>query len=229
MHNNGVTALLFMKAHSTRIPGKNIKPFGGKPLCFHILQSLSQSNYVKQILVDTDSDEIAELVSDSFPKIKILERPEHLRGSKVPATPLIEHDLTFAKYEHFIQNHATTPMISPKTLDLAIEKFFSGLKKGFDSLIGVNKHHSRFYRADGSPLNHDPEIMVPSQDMVPIYEDNSNFYINSVNNFYKYKNRIGKKPFFFEVSKIESLDIDEVDDFTIAEAVYNFLNPRTVS
>ena len=220
MNIQPVSAILFMKGHSSRIPGKNTKIFAGKPICFYILETLSESKYVKQIIVDTDSKEIANLVSGAFPHIDLIDRPESLRGSKVPATPLIEYDLKFSKNSHFIQNHVTTPILSTATIDRAIETYFIKLDEGFDSVMGVNRHQSRFYRADGTPINHNPDIMLPSQDMQPIFEDNSNFYINSLANFYDRKNRVGKKPFFFEVSKIECLDIDEQEDFIIAEAVY---------
>jgi CMP-N-acetylneuraminic acid synthetase len=221
-----VTALVPLKGHSERVPNKNIRMFGGKPLCCHIIGSLSLARRIGEIIVDTDSPEIKRIVHDHFPDVKILDRPDGLRGTKVPATPLIEHDLKFASHEYFIQTHATTPLISAATIDRAIEAFFVGLDAGYDSLMGVNRYQTRFYRSDGTPINHDPEIMVPSQDMPVMYEDNSNFYVNTVENFYRRRNRVGRKVIFFEVPKIESLDIDEPEDFVIAEAVHAAMGRR---
>ena len=221
-----VTALLPMKGHSERVSSKNIRMFGGKQLFFHIIESLESAKFVSEILVDTDSPKIVDHIRDNFPEVVVIDRPEYLLGDKVPMTPIIEHDIKFAKNDHFIQTHSTNPLLSPQTIDNAIKSYFEGLKKGYDSVMGVNAYQTRFYDHKKHPINHDPDIMVPSQDMLPLYEDNSNFYINSKEFFLMNRNRIGKNPFFFKVPKIESLDIDEEEDFIIAEAVFNHIKRK---
>jgi N-acylneuraminate cytidylyltransferase len=218
-----ISALLPMKGHSERVPSKNIKPFAGKPLCHYVLNALQQSRYVKEILIDTDSDQIKSLVQNEFSKVVIVDRPQAICGTKVPMTPIIEHDLTIAKYEHFIQVHATTPLLCSVTIDAAIECYLQKLSQGNDSLMGVNKYQTRFYNAIGKPINHDPAIMVPSQDMPPMFEDNSCFYINSKTVFYSRRDRVGSAPVFYEVPKLEAIDIDDNEQFLMAEAVYTFL------
>ena len=217
-----LTALVPMKGHSERVPSKNIRPFGGIPLFFHIINSLISSKHVSEIIVDTDSLKIISIIEQNFPDVVIIERPERLLGDKVPMTDIIKHDLKYVKTKHFLQTHSTNPLLRTETIDHAIESYFDGLDKGFDSAMGVNKFQTRFYDHNKHPINHNPNIMLPSQDMAPLYEDNSNFYINSVDNFVKNKNRVGNNPLLIEVPKIESLDIDEEEDFIIAEAVYEF-------
>jgi CMP-N-acetylneuraminic acid synthetase len=212
-----------MKGHSERVPSKNTRIFGKDPLFFHILRSLESADLVSHILVDTDSPKIRSLINENFPDVIILERPDYLLGDKVPMTSIIEHDIKYVKTSHFLQTHATNPLLKPDTIDYAIKSYFDGLKKGFDSVMSVSKFQTRFYDQNKNPVNHDPDIMLPSQDMPPLYEDNSNFYIISVENFMKEKKRVGKSPLFVEVPKIESIDIDEPEDFIIAEAVYSFL------
>lgn len=219
--NYSVTALLPMKGHSERVPSKNIRMFGDEPLFFHILRSLESANFVSEIIVDTDSPKITSLIEHNFPDVIIIERPHHLLGDKVPMTAIIEHDVKYIKTDHFLQTHATNPLLKGDTIDHAIECYFDGLNKGFDSVMGVTKHQTRFYDHNKKPVNHDPDIMLPSQDMLPLYEDNSNFYITSVENFIQNNNRVGNNPLLIEVPKIESLDIDEEEDFIIAEAVFN--------
>ena len=221
--NNSVTALLPMKGHSERVPSKNTRMFGKDPLFFHILRSLESANFVSEIIVDTDSPKITSLIEQNFPDVVIITRPQHLLGDKVPMTAIIEHDVQYVKTEHFLQTHATNPLLKGDTIDHAIECYFEGLNKGFDSVMGVTKHQTRFYDNNKKPVNHDPDIMLPSQDMLPLYEDNSNFYITSVDDFFKNNNRVGNNPLLIEVPKIESIDIDEEEDFIIAEAVYNYL------
>ena len=210
MSNNfSVTALLPMKGHSERVPSKNTRIFGKDPLFFHILRSLESAKYVDQILVDTDSLQIISLLKQNFPRVSI-----------------IEHDIQYIKTDHFLQTHATNPLLKPDTIDYAIKCYFEGLNEGFDSVMGVTKYQTRFYDHNKIPINHDPQIMLPSQDMLPVYEDNSNYYIISIDNFMVNKRRVGKTPLFVEVPKIESIDIDEQEDFIIAEAVYDFIVNR---
>lgn len=222
-----VTALVPMKGHSERIPSKNSKLLGEKPLFFYILENLESAKYVSEIIINTDSPKILSLVKENFPEIILIKRPKELLGDKVSMTPIIEHDLKYVKTKHFLQTHSTNPFLTSKTIDNAIKVYFDNLEKGFDSAIGVNVYQTRFYDDKKHPINHDPNIMIPSQDMPFLYEDNSNFYINSVENFYKNKNRVGKNPIFIKIPKLESIDIDEKEDFIIAEAIYEYLKNRS--
>lgn len=222
--NYSITALVPMKGHSERVPSKNIRSFSGKPLFFHILESLESADFVDEILVNTDSPKIMSLIEQNFPDIITIERPQHLLGDKVPMTSIIEYDIEHIKTDHFLQTHATNPLLKGNTIDYAIESYFDGLEQDFDSVMGVTKYQTRFYDNNKMPINHNPDIMLPSQDMPPLYEDNSNFYINSTANFLKHQNRVGKNPLFIEVPKLESIDIDEEEDFIIAEAVFDFIS-----
>lgn len=221
-----VSALVPMKGHSERVPLKNTRLLGDTPLFYHILRSLIQAKQVGEILVDTDSEKIKDLIRKDFPKVTIIDRPVELAGDKVPMTAIIEHDCRFIKTKHFLQTHATSPFIKPETIDTAIRAYFEGISGGFDSVMGVNKFQTRFYDCNKKPINHNPDIMLPSQDMPSIYEDSSSFYINSVERLLESKKRIGKNPIFFEISKLESMDIDTEEDFMLCEAIYESLNKK---
>jgi CMP-N-acetylneuraminic acid synthetase len=218
-----ISALVPMKGNSQRIPHKNTRLLGGEPLCFYILESLENCDLIGEVIVNTDSNRIIKLLKNKFKKVVSYKRPDFLLGDKVPMTPIIEHDLNYIKSNHFIQTHATNPFLKTETISKAIEEFFQGLSEGYDSAIGVTAYRTRFYDNNKNPINHDPDIMVPSQDMSPIYEDNSNFYINSSENFKKIKNRVGVNPKFIEVPKLESIDIDEKEDFLLAEALMAYI------
>ena len=91
----------------------------------------------------------------------------------------------------------------------------------FDSLFGATKVQTRFYDKDANPINHNPEELLRTQDLEPLYEENSNFYIFSKESFKNSnKKRIGIKPQIFEVNKLEAIDIDEPEDFILAELLY---------
>ena len=88
-----------------------------------------------------------------------------------------------------------------------------------DSLFGVTKFQTRFYKGDGTPINHDPDNLIRTQDLEPWYEENSCIYIFDKNSFASTKARIGRKPILFEIPKLESIDIDEKEDWFLVNVV----------
>lgn len=213
-----VTAIVPIKGESERVPRKNMRPLMGKPLLHWTLTALHVAEHVGQVVVDTDSDEIEALVKRHAPRTKILRRPQHLQGGHVTAQPLAEWEMSQVDGEHFLQTHVTNPLLTPETIDKAIETYFSNLKKS-DSLFSVTEHHVRLFNEKGEPVNHDPSKLIRSQDLEPLYEDNSNMYLFSRRSFQASGGRIGKRPAMFPMSKLEAIDIDEEDDFAMAEAV----------
>ena len=119
-----VKALIFMKWESVRLPGKNIKPLCGKPLCYWILNVLNRSKYIVETIINTDSEKIAQLTKQYFP-VTIHMRPDHLLniGGGDEAYPIMAYDLELTEGEFFVNVHSTTPLIAPETLDKAIEIF----------------------------------------------------------------------------------------------------------
>jgi len=212
-----VTALVPMKGHSERVPNKNLRPFCGRPLCHWTILNLQKSRYVKDIVVNTDSQEIAETIRQNFDRVKIIDRPNEIRGDFVSMNIIIAYDLSQLPGEHFLQTHSTNPLLNAETIDEGIELYFRNLG-AYDSLFAVTRHNARFYWSDGSPINHDPQEMLRTQDLPPIFEENSNLYIFSKESFKRSGNRrIGLRPYLFEISKFEAIDIDEEEDFLLAE------------
>lgn len=214
-----VTALVPMKGQSERVPGKNVRDLCGKPLLFWTLDALHKARRVERVVVDTDSDEIAALVAELHPATVILRRPGHLLGGNVTGNPLTEWEMTQVDGEHFLQTHVTNPLLKPETVDAAVEKYFTAIDVSHDSLFAVTEHHFRLFRADGRPLNHNPAQLARSQDLEPLYEDNSNLYVFSRTSFERAGGRIGCSPQMFPMSKVEAIDIDYEDDFALAEAL----------
>ncbi len=216
-----VVALLPMKGHSERIPNKNIKPFAGRPLFYHILETLSRCRYISCIVVNTDSDKIAALAEEFSSRIIIHRRPPELCGDFVSMNAIIDYEIHQRPESFFLQTHSTNPLLRTATLEKAIEYFFDHQDR-YDSLFSVTRLHTRLYWADGKPINHDPNELLRTQDLPPVFEDNSSFYIFSKEAFYSAgKRRIGRRPRMFEVPRLEAVDIDEPADFLIAEAIYH--------
>ena len=209
-----IKVLVPMKGHSERVPNKNIRPLCGKPVFHWILESLSGSKYINEIIINTDSPEIAKSAKNHF-NVTILERPDFLLGDMVSIQPLIEYDLSQTKGEYYLQTHSTNPLVKTQTIDKAIEAFFAQTEH--DALFSVTPIKTRFYWADGSGINHDPQHLIRTQDLEPIYEENSCLYIFSRETNRKTKNRLGSNPMMFPMDRLEAIDIDDMEDFFWAE------------
>lgn len=221
-----VKALIFMKHHSERVPGKNIRRFYGQPLFHWILGTLKKSKYISEIVVNTDSAEIGEDASRLF-DATIHMRPEYLLTiDSNEANQIISYDLSLLDGEYFLQTHSTNPNLTADTIDRSIEAFFA--TKNHDSLISVTEIKKRFYWPDGRPINHDPGSLLKTQNQIPLLEENSCIYIFSRNGFLKRQNRVGENPMFFPVSPMEAVDIDEESDFAIAESIRRYLENTSV-
>ncbi|MFC1548335.1 cytidylyltransferase domain-containing protein [Candidatus Omnitrophota bacterium] len=215
-----LTALLPMKGHSERIPNKNTNDFCGRKLYHRIMESLLASQYIKSVVVNTDSSLIAEDVLKHFNRVEIINRPENLRDDLVPMNDVIAHDLSQLEGGYFLQTHCTNPLLTTQTIEEAIRRYFDNLEK-YDSLFSVTKLQERLYTKEGDPLNHRAGELLRTQDMPPIFLENSNLYIFSKASFEASGgNRVGSKPLMFEINKLEAIDIDEPEDWMIAESLY---------
>jgi CMP-N-acetylneuraminic acid synthetase len=217
MAMNKFIALVPMKSHSVRVKNKNIKDMAGRPLFYYILDTLEKCKYISSICVNTDSDVIKDLICKDFEDINIISRPENLRGDSVPMNDIINYDISQVKGDYFLQTHSTNPLLKSKTIDKAIEFFMS--HKECDSLFSVTKLQKRFYDSDGDPINHDPKKLINTQELPPLFEENSCMYLFTRKSFEVNRNRIGEKPHMFEIDKIEAIDIDDEFDFELVKNI----------
>jgi len=214
-------ALLPMKGTSERVPNKNMRDFDGAPLYHAIMKSLLASHYIEAVVINTDSQIIAQDAKKHFgERVIIIDRPEAIQGGDVSMNLIIDYDLQQLGGEHFLQTHSTNPLLRAETIDHAVEAYFAKLDQ-HDSLFGVTRVQTRFYDKDANPINHNPQELLRTQDLEPLYEENSNFYLFSKASFEaSEKKRIGLTPQIFEVNKLEAVDIDEPEDFKLAELLH---------
>lgn len=213
-----VAALVPMKGHSERVPRKNLRLLHDRPLYHWIIRALQTAKNVTTIVVETDSDEIAEDVATNF-GVRTLRRPLELVGDEVPMNDLIAYHIEAVESDLYLQTHATNPLLSSATIDAALNQFMM-VRETNDSLFSVTGVQTRFYREDGSPVNHNPDQLLPTQQLPVLYEENSNLYIFTRESFKNNHNRrIGMRPYMFEIDKLEAVDIDNKNDFLLAEAL----------
>jgi CMP-N-acetylneuraminic acid synthetase len=211
-----IVALIPMRHHSQRVPGKNYRVLAGKPLFQHIIETLLAVPEISEIVVDTDSEPVMGGLREHFPQVHIVNRPEHLRADDVPMNEILIHDTGLFPADFYLQTHSTNPLLKAETISKAIQAFNSGYPKT-DSLFSVTRWQTRFYDKQGNAVNHNPRELIQTQDLPPMYEENSCIYIFSRENLIAKRHRISDQPLMFEIPRLEAVDIDEESDFQIAD------------
>jgi CMP-N-acetylneuraminic acid synthetase len=219
-----IVALLPMKANSERVRGKNFREFNGKPLFRWILDTLLSVQEVDEVVINTDAREVlaAHGLLDQE-RVRIRDRRPEICGDMVSMNLVIADDLANVPADGYLMTHTTNPLLSAQTIRDALQRYQEGLERGsHDSLFTVNKFQSRFYREDSSAINHDPNVLLRTQDLEPWFEENSNLYLFSSSSFAATGARIGRKPLLHETPRSESMDIDDEEGWEIAEAVCQY-------
>ncbi len=214
-----ITALVPMRHHSQRVPGKNYRLLDGKPLYQHILNTLVQVPEVDQIAVDTDSQEIITGLRANYPNVVVIDRPESLRADDISMNDILLYDISQIKGDLYLQTHSTNPLLKASTISRAIHTLIDALPKK-DSLFSVTRLQTRLYDQNGKAINHDPKVLIQTQDLPPVYEENSCIYIFPPETLQKNRTRIGEHPILFETDLQESWDIDEEIDFKMVEMIF---------
>ena len=204
-----------MRHSSERVPGKNYRPFNGKPLYQWIVETLVASDWIHEVYIDTDSPLLHEQAPTLSKKVKMIQRPEHLRSGHIPMNDILLHDVSLVEADYYLQTHSTNPLLRKVTLEKVVESFLSS--KEHDSLFTVTRLQERLWTPDGKAINHDPNKLERTQDLPPVLLENSNLYLFTKKILQERKNRIGFRPMLFEIEEFEAWDIDTELDFQIGQ------------
>lgn len=211
-----ITALLPIKASSQRVPDKNFRLLGNKPLYKWVLDELLTCNEIDKIVINTDAIERFNLEDNYLDKVILSERPQELRGHEVSMNLIIQYELEKTQSDLMIQTHATNPFLKSSTISDFVNYF---KEKKCTSLFSVEKIQQRFYTSQVEPYNHDPKELIQTQDLEPLFLENSTLYGFTKESFRKNKTRIGEMAKMYQMSSLESIDIDTEDDWRIADLI----------
>lgn len=209
-----------MRHHSERVPGKNFRPFAGRPLYHRIVSSLLACPAVSEVVIDTDSPVIMGDARQHFPGVRLIQRPQHLTADTTPMNDVLLHDVSQVQSDYYLQTHSTNPLLRAETISRAIEQFLD-VYPVYDSLFSVTRLQARLWDSLARPVNHNQRILLRTQDLPPVYLENSCLYIFTRGTLEEGHNRIGERPFMFELDPAEAWDIDMEQDFRIAELLYS--------
>ncbi len=218
-----IAALVPMRHHSQRVPGKNYRLLAGKPLFHHIIETLKAVTEIDVIIVDTDSEPVMAGLRAHFPDVVIINRSEHLREDDRPMNDILLYDTEQVQADFYLQTHSTNPLLRSETVSSAIRAFLEAYP-AHDSLFSVTRWQTRLYDRHGAAINHNPKELLQTQDLPPVYEENSCIYLFTRENLLKHNHRIGPQPMMFEIPALEAVDIDEESDFQIADVLKRLQN-----
>lgn len=209
-----IVAVMPIKLHNERLPGKNTKLLGDRPLLQYELESLKATGLVEDIWVYCSDRAVEPYLPEG---VGFLQRPPELDLPTANFTQIFETFLAQMEADVYVYAHATAPFITVETMSQCIRAVASG---EYDSAFCAAKLQDYLWQ-EGRPLNFDPTNLPRTQDLTPIYQETSGVYVFTKEVFQTYRRRIGVKPFVKEVSVKEAVDIDEPEDFRLAEALLN--------
>ena len=211
-------AFIPVRCGSKSIPFKNIKEFCGKPLVYWNLEALENSKNINKIFVATDCEEIKNVVNSfNFSKVDIYDRDKE-NASDIASTESVM--LEFINRQNFKDNdlfflvQATSPLTQTKDFDKALETLKN---EKADSLLTCIRTKRFFWDKNANPINYDFTNRPRRQDFDGLFMENGAFYINSIENIKKDKNRLSGKIAIYEMEEFTAVEIDEEDDWLIAE------------
>ncbi len=208
-----VVAIIPIKSKSTRVKRKNFfRVKKGKPLYKFFLDKIKKCNF-DEIYVDSDSKEILNYCKKN--EIYFIKRKKKLAQNNANGNDLLNYHSSIIQSDLYFQLFITAPLLSIKTINRCIN--ILKLKKNFDSVFTSHKIYSWFWFKK-KPVNYQPKVLPRSQDAQPIIMETTGLYGIREKTLKKYKCRIGKKPFFFNINRKEALDLDTKEDFKILES-----------
>lgn len=211
-----IKAIVPIKLNNERLPGKNTKLLGDKPLIHYILETLDKCDKIDEVYVYCSDDCVKDYIIGSD-KIRFLKRPAYLDEPTSNFTQIFEEFSKVIDSDIYILTHATAPYISVETINKCIDNVANN---GYDSSFSAEKIQDYLWK-NNEPINFDSSNLPRSQDLEPIYRETSGVYVFKKEVFEKYKRRIGLNSCPVEVSFKESIDINYPKDFEMAEKFYD--------
>lgn len=213
-----VVAVMPIKLKNERLPGKNTKLLGGKPLLQYQLDALAQCCEISEICVYCSDSSIIPLLPRN---VHFVKRSTELDLPTSNFSQIFESFIKIKPADIYVFAHATAPFVSVATIK---ELISAVLYEKHDSAFCASRIQD-FLWQNGTPLNFDPTNLPRSQDIQPIYRETSGVYVFKREVFELYHRRIGLTPLIKEVSMKESVDINTSDDFMLAEAMLHISTP----
>ena len=218
-----VASFIPIKLNNQRLPGKNTMILNGRPLCDYIFDTICKVPNIDEKYVYCSNEAILPYVEPYKDKgLQFLKRDKYLDGFQVKGLEIIDRFVKDVDADIYVLTHVTQPFTKPESISNAVEKVLSG---SYDSAFSAVVLQDYMWM-NGKPFNYDMKNIVRTQDLTPIYMETGAFFIFTKEVFTKLGQRIGDKPYIYEIDQFEAVDIDTADDFEFAKVVAEFLKNK---
>lgn len=216
-----IVSVIPIKLNNQRLPGKNTMLLGGRPTCDYIFDTISQVEMIDEKYVYCSDDAIIPYIKP-YEKmgLKFLKRDAYLDGFQIKGLEIIDRFVKDVDADIYVLTHVTQPFTKPESIKKALDKVISG---EFDSAFSAVVLQDYMWM-NGKPFNYDMKNIVRTQDLDPIYMETGAFFIFRKEVFTEMGQRIGSKPYIYEIDQFEAVDIDTAEDFEFAKAVAMYLD-----
>lgn len=216
---------------SKRVPGKNIRPFCGRPLMAWSIDCAKESGLFDRIIVTTDSEDIAKVARECGAEVPFF-RPPHLSDDITPTIPVVAHAVKELEnqgehYDYVCCLYATAPLVNPASLRKGFETIRSRPEKSF--AISVTSYAFPIYRSikleedDSIAMNFTDQEKYRTQDYPEAYHDAAQFYWGRPDSYYRENRFFTNASVGVRIPRSQVQDIDTEDDWILAEALFKVL------
>lgn len=209
-HALRTVAFVPIKLSNQRLPGKNLLPLAGKPLCAHVFETLLSVEGIDEVIAYCSDPVLRDYIPEG---VTFLKRSEELDGDLVKGAQIYRAFLREVDADVYVLAHATSPFIKADSVRKGIEAV---TKKGYDSAFAAERIQT-FVWFQGEPLNYRLNDVPRTQDIEPVWVETSAFYVFRKEVFEDRNRRIGDNPFLVETEGLENVDIDEPKDYEMAK------------
>ena len=213
-----VVSFIPIKLNNQRLPGKNTMMLNGRPMCDYLFETISNVDSIDEKYIYCSDEAIKPYIAPYEPKgLRFLKRDSYLDGFQVKGLEIIDRFVKDVDADIYVLTHVTQPFTKGSSISNALEKVVSG---EYDSAFSAVMLQDYMWM-NGKPFNYDMKNIVRTQDLDPIYMETGAFFIFRKEVFTKLGQRIGNKPYIYEIDQFEAVDVAE--DFEFAKAVATYL------
>lgn len=214
---NTITAIIPVRAGSTRLKNKNVAPFAGTTLLINKIHQLHEVKEITRIVVSSDSDLMLAMAKAAGADTQ-KRAPEYCDEKTKTFGEVVRHIAESVDGETILWATCTSPLVFPKDYREAIAAYYPALEKGYDSLMSVESFKRYIWNEEG-PLNYELGLKhVPSQQLPTLYFVTDGILMAPRTKMIEWAYFHGRNPYKFIVDKRTGCDIDDGLDLACARA-----------
>lgn len=215
-----VVSFIPIKLNNQRLPGKNLLPLDGRPVCDYLFDTISQIDEIDEKYVYCSDEAIKPYIAPYKDKgLQFLKRDSYLDGFLVKGLEIIDRFVKDVDADIYVLTHVTQPFTKADSISNALKKVVSG---EYDSAFSAIELQDYMWM-NGKPFNYDMKNIVRTQDLEPIYQETGAFFIFRKEVYTELGQRIGNHPYISQIDQFEAVDIDTKEDFEFAQVVAQYL------